>query len=287
MEEGPRGRKRKLHEDGELEETFDDSFRRRKKKRLLRRDYCSSEEKHGAKAMQALWLMTSTGTLCDAKIQVGVDEETVFCHKNVLVVASDYFKKMFGDKYRENVEQMGIISLDKDGRDGFSKQVVESVVRFIYLGSLSQHSSVTLLIPDIYMLAHVWLLLDLQDICVSRMMKDVGVKNFHQLLRFSEQFSILDLKEVVKGFIARSLPHILDSSEFSTLVETDITEMLKSSFSYCHQNHAWFRAVKKWCGGSVEKIVEIIKKARLDLISKSQIEDLIAQEDLKNNEYPI
>ena len=106
--------------------------------------------------MLNLWRMRSTGALCDAEIEVGPSRVSVLCHKNVLVAASDFFQKMFEHEFIENNADISTVGIDKDGSYNLTKEVVEAVLRYIYVGNLPNR--VNTLIPDIFVLAHMWLL---------------------------------------------------------------------------------------------------------------------------------
>ena len=56
----------------------------------------------------------------------------------------------------EIVENGNRVVLDKDGSYNLTKEVVEAVLRYIYVGNLP--TRVNTLIPDIFVLAHMWLL---------------------------------------------------------------------------------------------------------------------------------
>ena len=105
------------------------------------------------------------------------------------------------------------------------------------------------LIPQIFVLAHMWLLEDLQQICISCMIKDIGTKNFQQFLQFSERFQIQSLKDTAILYIRRNLPDILKTEEFSLLEEEVIHKAINDPIVVCHENFIWVDALRTWSKG--------------------------------------
>merc|ERR1719187_1118173 len=173
---------------------------------------------------------------------------------------------MFEHDYTENSAVIGTVSIDKDGSYNFTKEVVEAVLMYIYVGKLPPN--INTLVPDVFVLAHMWLLDGLQELCMEKMVKDVGVSNFQQLLGFAGKYDIPKLQAVVKGFIPRSLPIIYKSSEFINMKEEDMAEMLNEPFTYCHENLIWLNALKFWSQDSGEKFKNVLKNVRLDFLTK-------------------
>eukprot|EP00092_Neocalanus_flemingeri_P040978 GFUD01044620.1.p1 GENE.GFUD01044620.1~~GFUD01044620.1.p1 ORF type:complete len:164 (+),score=19.23 GFUD01044620.1:71-562(+) len=133
--------------------------------------------KHITNLTCEMWLMKNEEVLCDAEIVV--EGKSIPCHKAVLASATEYFRKMFEHNFQENSSGGSKIVIDKDKDLGFTHEIVQSVLFYIYCGVLPYDIDDGL-IPQIFVLAHMWMLGNLQQICISSMIKDIGSKNFQQ-----------------------------------------------------------------------------------------------------------
>ena len=102
----------------------------------------------------------------------------------------------------------------------------------MYLGVLDNWD--TSCIPDIYILAHMWLVENLKRKCVSAMVKDVCITNFHQFLDFADRFDIPELKIAAETFVSKNLPDLLETSEFHLFRVAQLQKILKDPLAYCH-----------------------------------------------------
>lgn len=201
--------------------------------------------KHITNVTSEMWMLKNEEVLCDTEIVV--EGKSISCHKIVLAAATEYFRKMFKYNFQENSESKVVI--DKDNDLGFTHEIVQAVLFYMYCGVLPYDLDDGL-IPQIFVLAHMWLLDDLQQICISCMVKDIGSKNFQQFLLFSERFQIQTLKDTAILYIRRNLPHILKTEEFALLEEDIIHKAINDPIVVCHENFVWVDALKNWSKGS-------------------------------------
>jgi len=151
---------------------------------------------------------------------------------------------------------------------------VESVLFYMYCGVLP-YDLEDEMIPDIFVLAHMWLLEDLQQICISFMIKDIGSKNFQQFLRFAERFQIQRLKDTAILFIRRNLPHILHTEEFKLLEEDVICEAMNDPIVVCHDNFVWVDALLNWSKGSNVLFAIVLDYVPVQYLSSEQMSTLL------------
>ena len=78
--------------------------------------------------------------------------------------------------FSENKDSVSKIILDKDDDYGFSSKVVEAVLHCIYFGCMPGKTDFKI-IPDIFILSHMWLLQDIHDICTNIMVKNIATQN--------------------------------------------------------------------------------------------------------------
>ena len=83
---------------------------------------------------------------------------------------------MFDYTFSENKDAISKIILDKDDDYGFSPKVVEAVLHYIYFGCMPVKTDLKI-IPDIFILSHMWLLQDIHDICTNIMVKNIATQN--------------------------------------------------------------------------------------------------------------
>merc|ERR1719430_2365800 len=81
--------------------------------------------------------------------------------------------------------------------------VVMAVISFIYTGHMSSSicDEEDTSLPDIFCLAHQWLLEDLLDICTKLMSERVSSSNIFNLLDFAKQYDNKNLNICAKKFL--------------------------------------------------------------------------------------
>ena len=148
--------------------------------------FIMKKEEHHEDILQKLWQLRIDGVFCDAHIVVkGI---YIDCHKNILAASKEYFETMFQSSFIENKESFCKIMLDKDDDYGFSSEVVEVVLHYIYLGCIPNETDLKM-IPDVFILSHMWLLSDIQDICTNIMVKNITTHNFKEVIFFAKKFN--------------------------------------------------------------------------------------------------
>jgi len=228
--------------------------------------------KHITSITSELWSLKSNEVLCDTEIVV--QGKTIKCHKVVLASSSEFFRNMFKYNCQENSESQSKVVIDKDDDLGLNSEIVETVLFYMYCGILPYDLDDEL-IPDIFVLAHMWLLEDLQEICISCMIKDIGTKNFQQFLIFSERFQIQSLKDTAILYIRRNLPHILQTEEFTLLEEAVIHKAINDPIVVCHDNFVWVDALKNWSKGSDQLFESALDCVPVQYLSSEQMCSLL------------
>jgi len=227
-----------------------------------------------------LWKMRVDGTFCDA--QIVVKGNHIDCHRNILAASTEYFEKMFEYSFCENRDLISKIILDKDDDYGFSSKVVEAVLHYIYFGCMPVKTDLKI-IPDVFILSHMWLLNDIQDICTNIMVKNIGTENYKEFLDFSTKFNIVNLEGAVIDFIRRNLPHIYKMEEFPTIDEDKFHKTLEDPLILCHENCLWMEAIKHWSQQSDAKLMSALSKIQMNYLSEDEIETLLADNRVKGN----
>ena len=114
--------------------------------------------------------MKCEGTLCD--LELVVTGESILCNKSVLAASSEYFRYMFKYNFMENTAAEGgrskVVLESIETETERLPEVVNATLFYIYCGVLPFNLDLTL-IPDIFCVAHLWLLEELQEICVTHM----------------------------------------------------------------------------------------------------------------------
>ena len=227
-----------------------------------------------------LWKMRVDGTFCDA--QIVVKGKHIDCHRNILAASTEYFEKMFEYSFSENRDSVSKIILDKDDDYGFSPKVVEAVLYYIYFGCMPVNIDLKI-IPDVFILSHMWLLSDIQDICENIMVQNIGTQNFKELLDFSTKFNIANLEGAVIDFMRRNLPHIYKMEEFPTISKEKFYKTLEDPLVLCHENCLWMKVVKHWAQQSDTKLFEALGKIQMNYLSENEVEVLLSDNRVKGN----
>ena len=227
-----------------------------------------------------LWKMRIDGTFCDA--QIVVKGKHIDCHRNILAASTEYFEKMFEYTFSENKDSISKIILDKDEDDGFSPKVVETVLHYIYFGCMPVKTDLKI-IPDVFMLSHMWLLTDIQDICTNIMVKNIATQNFKEFLDFATKFNIVNLEGAVIDFIRRNLPHIYKMEEFPEIEEDQFYKTLEDPLILCHENCLWMEAIKHWSQESDAKLFSALDRIQMNYLSESEIDTLLGDNRVNGN----
>ena len=103
-------------------------------------------------------------------------------------------------------------------------------------------------LPDIFCLAHQWLLEDLVNTCTKMMSQRISTSNVFQLLDFANQYGNEQLDSCSKRFLATNLPCLLTREEFKTVEPAVMSEVFSDPIIFCHDDHAWLTAVQAWSG---------------------------------------
>ena len=230
--------------------------------------------------MQKLWQLRIDGVFCDVHIVVkGI---YIDCHKNILAASTEYFETMFESSFIENKESFCKIMLDKDDEYGFSSEVVEVVLHYIYLGCIPIETDLKM-IPDVFILSHMWLLSDIQDICTNIMVKNITTHNFKEVIFFAKKFNIVYLEEAVIDFISRNLPHIYKLEEFPEIEEETFVKSLEDPLILCHDKCMWLEAIKCWAQQSDTKLFAALERVPVNYLSEDDVDTLFSDTRVNNS----
>ena len=224
--------------------------------------------------------MRAKGKFCDA--QIVVQGKQINCHRNILAASSEYFEKMFAYSFLENKDNISKIFLDKDQEYGFSDKVVEAVLYYLYTGFLPSEIELNL-ISNIFVLSQMWLLPDIQNICIKIMCENIDKQNFKEFLDFSDKFSAMKLQSEVLDFMVRNLPRIFKVKEFSELNAELFLKMLDDPRFICHKDLKWLEAIKYWSKKDESRLLSALQKIPFGFLTKDQLELVLADKSIVNN----
>ena len=227
-----------------------------------------------------LWKMRIDGTFCDAQIVVRGKE--IDCHRNILAASTEYFEKMFEYTFSENKDSVSKIILDKDEDYGFCPKVVETVLHYIYFGCMPVKTDLKI-IPDVFILSHMWLLTDIQDICTNIMVQNIATQNFKEFLDFATKFNIVNLEKAVIDFMRRNLPHIYKLEEFPEIEDEKFYKALDDPLILCHENCLWMEAIKHWAQHSDAKLSSALERIQMNYLSESEVSILMEDNRVNAN----
>jgi hypothetical protein len=130
-------------------------------------------------------------------------------------------------------------------------------------------------LPDIFCLAHQWLLEDLVTICTKMMTKRVGAANVFQLLDFAKQYDNQNLSNCAMKFIATNLPTILVREEFPAVEEEVVLEIFSDPIIFCHDEVAWLQAANAWAADCDTRLKSLFEAIPFHLLASEEKERIL------------
>jgi len=205
--------------------------------------------------MKKLWSLKEKGKLCDAFILVG--GERINCHRNVLAVSSDYFDKSF--EYSKD-PVFSTLNIDSNALNyRFSPIAVEAILHSIYLGSLPEDLDIGLL-PEILVIADMWILEALEEECVNMLKKNLTKENCVECLHLSLKLNLCEFKSNVIDFIRYNMRELHQEEDFSEIPEEELINVIDHPLVFSDEDWLWIKAIESWGDGDQNKMLKVLNK---------------------------
>jgi len=240
------------------------------------------QQQHRERLSSNLWAMRKRADFCDVIVRVQGRE--VRCHKVVLVAASDYFSSMFNTshQFKENREGLSEVSLEADIYQGITVEVVESVLYYIYNGSLPEVFTMQA-VPEIYRLGDLWQLEVLTKLCSKIMVSNVDEHSFLDLLRFSKMYNDKGLQKSLCHYAVINLKELSGMADFHLMLPEDFLLIVNDPLFVCYEVAEWTAVIKRWAAGSQPRLVEAFQQVRPREYSKEDVDTMMQDAELANS----
>ncbi|ELU07260.1 hypothetical protein CAPTEDRAFT_45905, partial [Capitella teleta] len=234
-------------------------------------------DSHVKTFMACLCNMKENDVMTDVTLKLP-DGSSVSCHKIVLMASSPFFKTMFQSGLKESTTP--VIPLD------FTDAVtVKTLVEFFYSGEIDVTEDN---VQALAVASEFLCMKDLKDYCDAFMATRVDTSNCIELSRFGKNFNLvkltsaalkltlLNFKDVVKRF-----------SEFSTLTEDELIEVVSSDELNAGSENIVFSAVVRWVNHNAEERKEAFSRVapllRFPFCTQGTLNNVVSLEPLMCN----
>lgn len=181
--------------------------------------------------------MRDNSTLCDYEIRI--NDESIACHKFMLIAMSDFFRVMLTGSMRESRENF--VNLK-----GFDTSAgVRSIVDYFYSGNLPLANGNIIAILDAasHLQAH-----DVLNLCSEYLCSVLADSNCVSILKLADTYSLNDVCEKCKTYLGENLLNIYRNhfDQFNQLTETQLEWLLNSDCLNVASELDLFLMIVKW-----------------------------------------
>ncbi|KAK2174818.1 hypothetical protein NP493_775g01078 [Ridgeia piscesae] len=163
------------------------------------------------------------------------DDMQIRCHRNVLAVASKYFKAMFRSGVEESTSPTVQLTM--------APEILSTIVQYIYTGEIK------LTIDNVESLVKACDVLQLDTLkaaCESFTLKQVEKNNVFRVYRFAASYRLVNLERKARLFILSELKTVAFTDAFKELSCTQLIEFIKDDDINVEHEDVVFEAVLGW-----------------------------------------
>ncbi|XP_026815932.1 kelch-like protein 2, partial [Rhopalosiphum maidis] len=230
---------------------------------------------HAVKLLEDLQFLQNNKELCDIRLKT--DSGTIIVgHKNVLVVASKYFRDMFSS-INKNINIVVIKNLDSTA--------LQILIHYIYTGKIKvTNENVKVLLPA----ANLLCLDYVSSACVEYLQTHINTSNCLSIKAFADLHKCTELRSSSEVFIKKKFLEIVKYDEFISLTCEKVIELISCNDIAVPSELTIFECVIKWIKhdlNSREKFLsQLMEHVRLPLLAQTpSILKHITEEPLLKN----
>ncbi|XP_029342500.1 kelch-like protein 3 isoform X6 [Acyrthosiphon pisum] len=231
---------------------------------------------HSDRILEDLQSLRKNEVLCDIRFETD-DGCITFGHKNVLMVASPYFRAMFNN-FDESIKDLVKIS-------ELDSTVLQILLDYIYTGELIMtKENVQVLLPA----ANILHLDFVITACSEFLQKQLDASNCLGIRAFADLHNCTELLASSETLIKKQFLEVVNSDEFLSLSSDDVVKIISFNDLAVPYEEKVFESVIKWVKQDSDQrkdlLTELMEHVRLPLISsRPDILFNIAKEPLVNN----
>ena len=185
-------------------------------------------------------------------------------------------------QFRENKAGLSEVSLEADIYQGITPEVVESVLFYIYNGSMPEVFTMSS-VPEIYRLGDLWQLEVLTKLCSKIIVANVEETSFLEVLNFSKIYNDKSLQRALCHYAVIHLKELSSTSDFSLILPEDFMTIVNDPLFICYEVSEWTWVIKHWANGSKQRLVEAFQNIRPREYSKEDVAAMMQDKELTEN----
>jgi hypothetical protein len=207
--------------------------------KLINQPCASKSETFPSKRKSLKYNRSSYAEFYDCEI-VCNNEQSIRCHKCVLIARSDYFRNMLMGSWVESSSEKIQLPIDMD----LAQIIIDYLytddiqMEFIHSNSSSSSSIKSRNEREIEILFNLYILSDqilverLKNLCEFKLTNLVNLKNVAEIFEFSNEYEANQLKEFCMEFISCNLVTLIEAKQLDNLDMTLLKELSKFYKSY-------------------------------------------------------
>ena len=195
------------------------------------------------------------------------------CHRNVLAVASDFFKAMFSSLIEEGSSATVQLTMEPE--------VLRSVIDYIYTGEIELTADK---VERLVEACDVLQLDTLKTACDRFMVKQIEPSNCIGLSKFAALYQLNELHRIASGMMKSEFKTVAFVDEFKELSCTELIELIKDDDVNVEDEDVVFESVLGWVrhnlGKRKESLDVIMGHVRLPYCSRNYLRHIGDKGDL-------
>lgn len=234
-------------------------------------EYINSQ--HSTRMKRNLEDLLENGHLSD--ITLIADGRKFFCHKVILSLVCPYFSTMFQTPLKESCENTIEVH-------GVSKEVMESVIHYIYLGDIRVPADN---VQGILFAADMMDLQELKNECCEFFWEHIDASNCMGLYKVGAQISCKRLEERAWKYALCNFHDVIGNDEFTNLCLEDLKEYIKSPLLNVTKEEYLVDAVLKWLSNGNEEHADcVFECVHVKQLSRTYLSKLLSHKIVKTSE---
>ena len=237
---------------------------------------CSLEGIFCANVMKSLNEFRKEGILCD--VTLSAQGESFPAHRNVLSANSEFFKALFANEMKENIENT--VHMEE-----FEPQVMEQLLNYMYGGgiTITRENALDLAIGSDFLF-----LTELKGKACEYLISDLNSENCLFLLYMAEKYNVRELRDSAQTHILENYVAVSVSEGFAALSIEQLLAIVSSDDLVAREEKI-FESVIRWTKQDLEtrkklfptlfSCIRLIYMARCYLINEVQEDDLVKNDE--------
>lgn len=192
------------------------------------------------------------------------NEQSIRCHKCILIARSEYFRNMFMGSWVESNSAKIQLPIDLDLAQIIIDYLYSDEIQMEWIHSNSSSSTSiksrnereTEVLFNIFILSDQLLVERLKNLCEFKLTNLVNLKNVAEILEFSNEYEARQLKEFCMEFISCNLVTLIDTKQLENVDINLLKELSKFYKSYFPIVDS--RIITPYCDGLDPNKIEIL-----------------------------